>query len=62
MFLLTQRYNAMILECNQNGENIDIITRAHGNVQVSLKKFNFLFYSVIFMYQVKSVHINVSDT
>lgn len=33
MFLLTQRYNAMILECNQNGENIDIITRAHGNVQ-----------------------------
>ncbi|KAK3102365.1 hypothetical protein FSP39_010832 [Pinctada imbricata] len=33
MFLLTARYNAMILECNQEGENIDIITRAHGNVQ-----------------------------
>ncbi|XP_021371372.1 DNA damage-binding protein 1-like isoform X1 [Mizuhopecten yessoensis] len=33
MFLLTSRYNAMILECNQNGDNIDIITRAHGNVQ-----------------------------
>lgn len=44
MFLLTQRYNAMILECNQNGENIDIITRAHGNVQVSFIKFSFLFY------------------
>lgn len=33
MFILTQRYNAMILECHQEGENIDIITRAHGNVQ-----------------------------
>ncbi len=35
MFLLTSRYNAMILECEQDGENLDIITRAHGNVQVS---------------------------
>ncbi|KAL5007237.1 hypothetical protein ScPMuIL_016043 [Solemya velum] len=33
MFLLTARYYAMILECQQDGENIDIITRAHGNVQ-----------------------------
>ncbi|XP_063400808.1 DNA damage-binding protein 1-like [Mytilus trossulus] len=33
MFILTSRYNAMILECQQDGENIDIITRAHGNVQ-----------------------------
>ena len=24
----------MILECEQDGENIEIITRAHGNVQV----------------------------
>ncbi|KAI8780683.1 DNA damage-binding protein 1 [Biomphalaria glabrata] len=33
MFLLTHRYNAMILECQVDGENIEIITRAHGNVQ-----------------------------
>ncbi|XP_064600976.1 DNA damage-binding protein 1-like [Liolophura sinensis] len=33
LFLLTSRYHAMILECHQDGENIDIITRAHGNVQ-----------------------------
>lgn len=33
MFILTSRYNAMILECHQDGENLDIITRAHGNVQ-----------------------------
>ncbi|XP_059156437.1 DNA damage-binding protein 1-like [Physella acuta] len=33
MFLLTHRYNAMILECQVEGENIEIITRAHGNVQ-----------------------------
>lgn len=33
MFVLTQRYNAMILECKStdNGD-IEIITRAHGNV------------------------------
>ncbi len=34
LFVLTARYNAMILECDQDGENIEIITRAHGNVQV----------------------------
>ena len=34
LFLLTARYSAMILECEQDGENIEIITRAHGNVQV----------------------------
>ncbi|KAK7098349.1 DNA damage-binding protein 1-like isoform X2 [Littorina saxatilis] len=33
MFVLTAKYNAMILECQQDGENIEIITRAHGNVQ-----------------------------
>lgn len=33
MFILTNKYNAMILECQQDGENIEIITRAHGNVQ-----------------------------
>ena len=35
MFVLTAKYNAMILECQQEGDNIEIITRAHGNVQVS---------------------------
>ena len=34
LFLLTARYNAMILECKQDGENLEIITKAHGNVQV----------------------------
>lgn len=32
LFVLTQRYNAMILECQTNGDDIDIITKAHGNV------------------------------
>ena len=36
MFVLTAKYNAMILECQQDGDNIEIITRAHGNVQVWL--------------------------
>ena len=34
LFLLTSRYNAMILECKQDGNSLEIITRAHGNVQV----------------------------
>uniref|UniRef100_A0A8C7CW45 DNA damage-binding protein 1 n=2 Tax=Oncorhynchus TaxID=8016 RepID=A0A8C7CW45_ONCKI len=33
LFILTAKYNACILEYKQNGESIDIITRAHGNVQ-----------------------------
>ncbi|NXL67399.1 DDB1 protein, partial [Chordeiles acutipennis] len=33
LFILTAKYNACILEYKQNGDNIDIITRAHGNVQ-----------------------------
>lgn len=32
LFVLTQRYNAMILECQTKGDDIDIITKAHGNV------------------------------
>ncbi|VEN37337.1 unnamed protein product [Callosobruchus maculatus] len=32
LFLVTMRYNAMILECVSDGDNIDIITKAHGNV------------------------------
>jgi DNA damage-binding protein 1 len=38
MFVLTSKYNAMILECQQEGDNIEIITRAHGNVQVLIWK------------------------
>lgn len=33
LFLLTSRYHAMILECEQDGDNLEIITRAQGNVQ-----------------------------
>uniref|UniRef100_A0A8B9NMW5 DNA damage-binding protein 1 n=1 Tax=Accipiter nisus TaxID=211598 RepID=A0A8B9NMW5_9AVES len=33
LFILTAKYNACILEYKQNGDSIDIITRAHGNVQ-----------------------------
>ncbi|CAH0552007.1 unnamed protein product [Brassicogethes aeneus] len=32
LFIVTMRYNAMILECINDGENIEIITKAHGNV------------------------------
>lgn len=30
---MTSRYNAMILECEKDGDDIEIITLAHGNVQ-----------------------------
>ncbi|XP_070551484.1 DNA damage-binding protein 1-like [Ptychodera flava] len=33
LFILTQRYNACILEYKQDGDNIEIITKAHGSVQ-----------------------------
>jgi len=36
LFVLTARYNAMILECQVDGDNVEIITRAYGNVQVKL--------------------------
>ncbi|CAL8352416.1 unnamed protein product [Merluccius merluccius] len=42
LFILTSKYNACILEYKQNGESIDIITRAHGNVQVSISTLNCL--------------------
>jgi DNA damage-binding protein 1 len=32
IFILTNRYNAMILECKYNKDDIEIITKAHGNV------------------------------
>ncbi|XP_014678579.1 PREDICTED: DNA damage-binding protein 1-like [Priapulus caudatus] len=33
LFILTARYSAMILEWEQHGSDMEIITRAHGNVQ-----------------------------
>lgn len=41
LFILTSKYNACILEYKQNGESIDIITRAHGNVQVREQQYNY---------------------
>lgn len=38
LFLITVRYNAMILECVNDGDNIDIITKAHGNVADKIGK------------------------
>lgn len=32
LFFLTMKYNAAILECRKVGEDIEILTRAHGNV------------------------------
>ncbi|KAL1129243.1 hypothetical protein AAG570_013772 [Ranatra chinensis] len=32
LFIITARYNAMILECRGEDENIEIVTRAHGNI------------------------------
>lgn len=32
MFIVTQHYNAMILECVGRGENLEIVTKVHGNV------------------------------
>uniref|UniRef100_A0A8C4R1E9 DNA damage-binding protein 1 n=1 Tax=Eptatretus burgeri TaxID=7764 RepID=A0A8C4R1E9_EPTBU len=33
LFILTAKYNACILEYKQDGDKVDIVTRAHGNVQ-----------------------------
>lgn len=38
LFILTQRHNAMILECQRDGENIEIITRAHGDVSDEISR------------------------
>lgn len=32
LFIVTARYNAMILDAQGQGENLDIVTVAHGNV------------------------------
>ena len=47
--MLTSRYNAMILECQVEGENVEIITRAYGNVQVSTQHHNNYIVCVIFI-------------
>lgn len=39
LFILTTRYCAMILECVGDGENLEIITRAHGNVADKIGKY-----------------------
>nr|CAG4640606.1 EOG090X00HD [Eulimnadia texana] len=38
LFVVTFRYNAMILECTGEGENLEIITKAHGNVADKIGK------------------------
>nr|CAG4643697.1 EOG090X00HD [Lepidurus arcticus] len=38
IFILTSRYNAMILECVGDNDNLEIITRAHGNVADKIGK------------------------
>ncbi|XP_075223029.1 DNA damage-binding protein pic [Lycorma delicatula] len=38
LFIVTTRYNAMILECKGEGENLEIITKAHGNVSDRIGK------------------------
>lgn len=50
LFVLTAKYNACILEYKQTGDSIDIITRAHGNVQVPATTSNppFPLFCVVF--------------
>lgn len=38
LFIITQRYNAMILECRGDNENLEILTKAHGNVSDRIGK------------------------
>ncbi|RXG55188.1 DNA damage-binding protein 1 [Armadillidium vulgare] len=38
LFILTMRYSAMILECHGEGENLEIETKAHGNVADKIGK------------------------
>ena len=38
LFILTACYNAMILKCFGEGENMEIITRIHGNVADKIGK------------------------
>lgn len=38
LFVLTMRYNAMILECIGEADNLEIVTKAHGNVSDRIGK------------------------
>ncbi|XP_071054441.1 DNA damage-binding protein 1 [Onthophagus taurus] len=38
LFVITIRYNAMILECINDGDNLEILTKAHGNVSDRIGK------------------------
>lgn len=38
LFFLTAKYNAAILECIQYGENVEIITKAHGSIADSFSR------------------------
>ncbi|KAI5740244.1 hypothetical protein M8J76_002026 [Diaphorina citri] len=38
LFIITQRYNAMILECRGDIDNLEILTKAHGNVSDRIGK------------------------
>ena len=37
------KYSAMILECQGEGDKLEIITKAHGNVADKIGKFTFLY-------------------
>lgn len=38
LFLITDRYNVMILDCVRDGEQFEIVTRAHGNVSDKISR------------------------
>ncbi|KFM58353.1 DNA damage-binding protein 1, partial [Stegodyphus mimosarum] len=38
LFILTHKYNAAILECVNEGENMEIVTLAHGNVSDAIAR------------------------
>lgn len=38
LFILTFRYNAMILQCTNRDDDLEIITKAHGNVSDRIGK------------------------
>jgi len=38
LFILTYRYNAMILQCTSHDDDLEIITKAHGNVSDRIGK------------------------
>ncbi|KAG0722328.1 DNA damage-binding protein 1 [Chionoecetes opilio] len=44
LFILTTRYCAMILECVGDGDQLEILTRAHGNVADKIAFTKFFFY------------------